>query len=116
MDKIFDPYMQIGIQPFVEIGFMPEALSSKQKPYPRDWPHQPEGRGWAQPPTDYDAWAELIRRWVLHSVERYGKAEVEKWSWELWNEPDIFYWRGTPEERSEERRVGKSVDLGGRRI
>jgi xylan 1,4-beta-xylosidase len=23
---------------------------------------------------------------------------VETWQWELWNEPDIFYWRGTPEE------------------
>jgi xylan 1,4-beta-xylosidase len=35
---------------------------------------------------------------VAHSVERYGKAEVEQWSWELWNEPDGGYWRGTPEE------------------
>jgi xylan 1,4-beta-xylosidase len=35
---------------------------------------------------------------VLHAVARYGKAEVESWSWELWNEPDISYWRGTPEE------------------
>jgi len=39
-----------------------------------------------------------VRQWVLHAVSRYGKAEVETWSWELWNEPDIFYWRGTPEE------------------
>ena len=32
------------------------------------------------------------------SVERYGRAEVETWYWEVWNEPNIFYWRGTPEE------------------
>jgi xylan 1,4-beta-xylosidase len=31
-------------------------------------------------------------------VERYGKAEVESWYWEVWNEPDISYWKGTPEE------------------
>jgi xylan 1,4-beta-xylosidase len=98
MDRIFDTYMQAGARPFVEIGFMPEALSSKPQPYARNWPNQPEGQGWAQPPADYAAWAELIYRWVRHSVERYGKAEVEQWSWELWNEPDIFYWRGTPEE------------------
>ena len=35
---------------------------------------------------------------MLHSVERYGKAEVESWYWEVWNEPDISYWKGTPEE------------------
>jgi xylan 1,4-beta-xylosidase len=34
----------------------------------------------------------------LHCVEKYGKAQVETWSWELWNEPDIAYWKGTPEE------------------
>ena len=39
-----------------------------------------------------------MRQWVLHSVERYGKKEVESWYWEVWNEPDIFYWQGTPEE------------------
>ena len=33
-----------------------------------------------------------------HSVERYGRAEVERWYWEVWNEPNIAYWQGTPEE------------------
>jgi xylan 1,4-beta-xylosidase len=98
VDRIFDTYMQANARPFVEIGFMPEALSSKPEPYARNWPNTPEGRGWAQPPKDYAKWAELVRQWVLHAVERYGKAEVETWSWELWNEPDIFYWRGTPDE------------------
>jgi xylan 1,4-beta-xylosidase len=31
-------------------------------------------------------------------VEKYGRAEVGKWYWEVWNEPNIGYWRGTPEE------------------
>src|SRR6185503_9358401 len=31
-------------------------------------------------------------------VARYGVAEVEKWYWEVWNEPNIGYWKGTPEE------------------
>ncbi len=33
-----------------------------------------------------------------HCVERYSKTEVERWYWEVWNEPNISYWRGTPEE------------------
>jgi xylan 1,4-beta-xylosidase len=35
---------------------------------------------------------------VKHSVDRYGRQEVESWYWEVWNEPNIQYWRGTPEE------------------
>ena len=54
--------------------------------------------GWAYPPKDYEKWGELVYQWVRHCVEKYGKAEVESWYWEVWNEPDIGYWHGTPEE------------------
>jgi xylan 1,4-beta-xylosidase len=98
VDRIFDTYVNAGAKPFVEIGFMPEALSSNPRPYTRFWPKPDDGIGWSYPPKDYAKWAELVRQWVLHSIARYGKAEVETWYWELWNEPDISYWRGTPEE------------------
>jgi xylan 1,4-beta-xylosidase len=49
------------------------------------------------PPKDYDKWAELIRQWARHSKERYKNVE-ETWLWELWNEPDIFYFQGTYED------------------
>ncbi len=98
VDRIFDTYLAAHARPFVEIGFMPEALSTNPEPYTRHWPTPDDGKGWSYPPRDYARWAELVRQWVLHSVERYGKAEVESWSWEVWNEPDISYWRGTPQE------------------
>jgi len=98
VDRIFDTYAQAGARPFVEIGFMPEALSTHPLPYVVNWPARDGGKGWSYPPKDYNKWADLVRQWVLHSVARYGRAEVEQWSWELWNEPDISYWRGTPEE------------------
>jgi xylan 1,4-beta-xylosidase len=98
VDRIFDTYIQAGARPFAEIGFMPQALSTNPLPYVVNWPAKDGGTGWSYPPKDYAKWAELVRQWVLHSVARYGRAEVEQWSWELWNEPDIFYWRGTPEE------------------
>jgi xylan 1,4-beta-xylosidase len=97
LDRIFDTYEKVKAKPFVEIGFMPEALSTNPEPYIVNWPKN-DGKGWSYPPKDYAKWAELIHQWVLHEVARYGKAEVETWSWELWNEPDISYWRGTPEE------------------
>ena len=98
VDRIFETYIQAGAKPFVEIGFMPEALSTNPQPYTRRWPKPDDGKGWSYPPKDYDKWRELIRQWVLHSVDRFGKEEVASWYWEVWNEPDISYWRGTPEE------------------
>jgi xylan 1,4-beta-xylosidase len=102
VDRIFDAYVKRKMKPLVEIGFMPEALSTKPSPYKHDWaPGVDYNRiytGWAYPPKDYDKWRDLITRWAEHCVERYGHAEVESWLWEVWNEPDIGYWHGTPEE------------------
>ena len=94
VDKIFDTYIARKMKPLVEIGFMPEALSTHPEPYRHHWTPGGSGKletGWAYPPKDYIKWSELIYRWVKHNVERYGKGEVESWYWELWNEPDIFY-------------------------
>lgn len=94
-DRIFDTYMERKMKPLVEIGFMPEALTSGPEPYRHHWNpsvrNSPLFTGWAYPPKDYNKWAELIYQWVKHCVERYGKAEVESWYWELWNEPNIGY-------------------------
>jgi len=98
LDRIFDTYQQTGVRPLVEIGFMPEALSAHPRPYRHTFPTGSLWTGWAYPPKDYDAWAELVYQWVRHSTDRYGAREVESWYWEVWNEPDIGYWQGTPEE------------------
>ena len=102
VDKIFDTYIERGMKPLAQIGFMPEALSTKPQPYRHYWkPDNSYGdifTGWAYPPNDYNKFAELVYQWVKHSVARYGKKEVESWYWELWNEPDIPYWKGTTEE------------------
>jgi len=95
VDSIFDVYVQLKMKPLAEIGFMPEALSSKPEPYKHNWDPADNNSilfsGWAYPPNDYKKWSELIYQWMLHCVERYGKAEVETWYWELWNEPNIGY-------------------------
>jgi xylan 1,4-beta-xylosidase len=95
VDKIFDTYIERKIKPLAQIGFMPEALSTHPEPYKHDWaPGMPYNKiytGWAYPPKDYKNWAELIYQWVKHCTAKYGKAEVESWYWELWNEPDGGY-------------------------
>ncbi len=102
VDSIFDTYIKRGMKPLAQIGFMPEALSTNPRPYRHYW--KPGDKysdiitGWAYPPKDYNKWAELVYQWVKHCVDRYGKKEVESWYWEVWNEADGYYWKGTREE------------------
>jgi xylan 1,4-beta-xylosidase len=101
LDRIFDTFHAAGVKPLVEIGFMPEALSTRPQPYRHDFPRGKVTdiyRGWAYPPKDYQKWSELVFQFVRHLRERYGDAEVRTWLWEVWNEPDIGYWQGTAEE------------------
>ena len=101
-DRIFDTYLERKMKPLVQIGFMPEALSSHPEPYRHNWKpgdnYNDIYTGWAYPPKDYAKWGELVYQWARHCVEKYGRAEVESWLWEVWNEPNISYWKGTPEE------------------
>ncbi|MBN1975091.1 MAG: hypothetical protein JW787_15725 [Sedimentisphaerales bacterium] len=102
LDRIFDTYMETGVRPYVEIGFMPKALSTKPEPYQHKWTPTAQYKeiytGWSYPPKDYEKWGELVYQWIKHCLERYGIDEVRSWYWETWNEANIQYWQGTPEE------------------
>ncbi len=95
LDRIFDTYVEVGIAPFIQAGFTPEALTIGPPPYRHDFPRTGIITGWAWPPRDYDRWGGLIEAWARHLVERYGMARVKDWPWEVWNEPDGLYWRGS---------------------
>ncbi len=102
VDRILGTWVDAGAIPFVEIGFMPRALSTHPEPYAVNWIPGAKNAdyfgGWTYPPKSYQKWSELIEAWVRHAVSKYGEEEVRKWDWEVWNEPDIAYWHGTPEE------------------
>jgi xylan 1,4-beta-xylosidase len=101
LDRIFDTFHAAGIRPLVEVGFMPKALSIHPEPYRHDFPQGKVNSiytGWAYPPNNYQKWSELVFQFVGHLRGRYGDAEVKTWLWEVWNEPDIGYWEGTPED------------------
>jgi xylan 1,4-beta-xylosidase len=98
LDRIFDTFADSGIKPIVELGFMPQALSTHPAPYRHNFPHGPIYTGWAYPPKDYEKWSELIFQLVSHLRSRYGDEALNSWLWEVWNEPDIGYWQGTPQE------------------
>ena len=103
VDGIIDSYRAAGIHPYLEIGFMPEALSAAPPgtPYRLPWAPGVDAKGtagWTYPPRDEKRWADLVYRWTLHNVARYGRAEVERWYFQTWNEPNLrFYWSASPE-------------------
>jgi Beta-xylosidase len=93
IDVLFDYLQSIGMKPFVELGFMPQALASgKQTVF---W-----WRGNVTPPKDYNKWADLIKNLTTHFTERYGADELETWYFEVWNEPNLSpgFWSGTQAE------------------
>ena len=101
IDEMMDIWLGNNCKPFFELGFMPKDLADPraaqdpEKGYSMD---DYRRIGWSMPPKDYGRWYELISNLTAHLVARYGEDEVKTWYFELWNEPDIFYWRGTPEE------------------
>jgi xylan 1,4-beta-xylosidase len=98
LDGIFDAFKQAGVRPMVELGFMPKDLTSGADPYQVHYPQNTTAGSSNAPPKDYVVWEELVRKVTEHLIQRYGKEETLKWYWEVWNEPDISYWHGTPEE------------------
>jgi xylan 1,4-beta-xylosidase len=81
-DQIFDFLLSIGMKPFVELSFMPSVLASGDKTVFHY-------RANVSPPKDYAQWAILIRKLVVHWIERYGLTEVQQWFFEVWNEPNL---------------------------
>ena len=88
-DQVIDFLITIGMHPFVELSFMPQALASGSKTVFRY-------KANVTPPKNYKQWETLIYKLTLHWVERYGLDEVSKWFFETWNEPNLkAFWTGT---------------------
>jgi xylan 1,4-beta-xylosidase len=103
LDGIFDEYKAAGVVPMVELGFMPKDLTSGQgdkgvRDYQVHYPGRTTAGTVQAPPKDYAKWQELVRVVVAHLAGRYGADTVRHWYFEVWNEPDIDYWHGTPEQ------------------
>ena len=102
IDGIFDQFKAAGVRPVVELGFMPRDLAAtlpnRHEPYQVHYPQSTISGASNNPPKDYAKWGELVRVVTAHLVERYGRAEVLQWYFEVWNEPDIDYWHASAED------------------
>ena len=87
IDTLYDRLLAIGIRPFVELGFTPEAMkSSDQRIF--YW------QGNTSHPT-LSKWTALVEAFVQHVQWRYGQEEIHNWYFEVWNEPNLAgFWEG----------------------
>ncbi len=90
VDQIYDGLLASGVKPFVELSFMPYKLAARQD-FQSFWYHPN-----VSPPKDYAKWDDLMTQFIKHLVDRYGIDEVANWYFEVWNEPNLDFWSGTP--------------------
>ncbi|MEL5990781.1 GH39 family glycosyl hydrolase [Microbacterium phosphatis] len=91
-DQVIDMYLELGIKPFLELGFMPPGLASGDQTV--FW-----WKGNVTPPADYAEWNRLIQALLRHLISRYGLDEVRTWPIEVWNEPNLtHFWKDADQE------------------
>jgi xylan 1,4-beta-xylosidase len=93
VDEIYDGLLAEGVRPFVEMSFMPKKLASDPAAIHPFWYHPN-----VSPPRDYAEWDKMIHAFAAHLVERYGIDEVATWKFEVWNEPNLDFWGGSPKQ------------------
>jgi len=81
IDYLYDKLLAMGIQPFVELGFTPEAMKTSDNSI-FYW------KGNTSHP-DHAQWGALVDAFVRHLQQRYGRDEVRTWFFEVWNEPNL---------------------------
>jgi len=81
IDRLYDAFLRMGIKPFVELGFTPEAMATSKQTifYWKGNTSHPEPR----------AWHALVDAFLRHLIDRYGAREVRSWFFEVWNEPNL---------------------------
>lgn len=82
LDRVMDAYLENGLEPFLELGFMPEKLAAGEQTI-FYW------KGHTTPPKDMNEWTDLVKATLTHLAKRYGKERVEAWPCEIWNEPNL---------------------------
>ncbi len=99
-----DALVRRGLAPFLPLTFFPPTVS----PAP------------TQPPAAWDRWTVLVRAFLDAAMARFGAAEVSRWWFEAWNEPNMPpFWAGSFDQYLDLYRAtsdavaGRRIRLGG---
>jgi xylan 1,4-beta-xylosidase len=104
LDYLYDKLLGMGIKPFVELGFTPDAMKTSDQTI-FYW------KGNSSHPKP-ELWAGLVDAFVRHVQQRYGKEEVRTWFFEVWNEPNLDgFW-----EKADQKAYFELYDLSSKTI
>ncbi len=93
VDQIYDGLLANHVRPFVELSFMPRKMASDPNALHAFWYKQN-----VSPPKDYTLWDAMIAAFAKHLIARYGIDEIAHWNFEVWNEPNLDFWGGSPKQ------------------
>ena len=90
VDNLIDGLLEVGLKPFIELGFMPRELSSTENKI-FFW------QCYAGAPNNMEKWIQMVDEFIRHIVNRYGINSVREWYFEFWNEPNLekVFWDGS---------------------
>ena len=93
VDDVYDGVLARGVQPFVELSFMPGKLASGKTKLNFTYDAN------ITPPKSMEEWGNFIQTFVRHLIDRYGVQEVRQWYFEVWNEPNLdWFFSGTQQD------------------
>ncbi|MDD2257026.1 MAG: glycoside hydrolase [Bacteroidales bacterium] len=84
VDDLFDRLLDMGVKPFVELGFFPKDIAAKDSKTQFWWK-----ANISVDRNNFDKWHDLCKAFTQHVVYRYGIEEILTWYFEVWNEPNL---------------------------
>eukprot|EP00039_Didymoeca_costata_P003397 m.67388 g.67388 ORF g.67388 m.67388 type:complete len:661 (+) comp11885_c0_seq2:62-2044(+) len=88
VDSLVEFLMSINMRPIFELSFMPTWLTSGNHTVCHY-------KGNSDPPKNFSQWGELIGALGQHLVSKHGEDVASEFFFEVWNEPNDHFWRGT---------------------
>ena len=93
LDRVMDMYLANGLEPFIELGFMPEDMAGGTQTV--FW-----WQGNVTPPKEDRLWTDMVQATLRHLMERYGAERAVTWPVEVWNEPNLTnFWENRDKEK-----------------
>ncbi len=88
LDTILETILRLGMFPFIEIGYMPRDLAAHRSEL--GYSYHP----CMSAPKSCEKWSDLVRSFLEHCLNRYGRECVQKWKFDFWSSANIQFEHG----------------------
>lgn len=87
IDKLIDFLVHENLKPYINLGFMPKKLASKEE-------YVFVSNINVSYPKSINKWKDMVKNFISHLINKYGEEEISTWYFEIWNNPNIngIYW------------------------